>query len=112
MIKAIKPSCYCNNIINDMEYLRKKTELTLICIDNYLKSWSKLFHTAGGVARCQTYLFPMRSPGSHPPFRGFPLYISRKQSFNLMYTTRTKPWPSAAQGISGVGKGPNWIAND
>lgn len=49
-------------------------EKTLIFLDNYLKSWFKPDHVAGGVARCSTYLFPMRSPGSHPPFRGFTLY--------------------------------------
>jgi len=49
-------------------------EYALKYVDNYLESWFKQSHTAGGVARCQTYLIPMRSPGSHPPFRGFPLY--------------------------------------
>jgi len=49
-------------------------EITLILLDNYSESWFKPCKPAGGVARCSTYLFPMRSPGSHPPFRGFPLY--------------------------------------
>ncbi len=48
--------------------------MTLIFLDNIAKSWFKVGHTAGGVARCSTYLFPLRSPGSHPPFRGFGLY--------------------------------------
>lgn len=55
-------------------YSRYFLEYALKYLDNYLESWFKPSHTAGGVARCQTYLFPMRSPGSHPPFRGFPLY--------------------------------------
>src|SRR5208283_4091218 len=48
-------------------------EITLNSLDNYLESWFKALKPAGGVARCSTYLFPMRSHGSHPPFRGFPL---------------------------------------
>ena len=48
-------------------------EITLNFLDNYSESWFKPWKPAGGVARCSTYLFPMRSPGSHPPFRGFPL---------------------------------------
>ncbi len=48
--------------------------MTLIFLDNIVKSWSNVGHTAGGVARCSTYLFPLRSPGSNPPFRGFGLY--------------------------------------
>jgi len=52
-------------------------EVTLIFVDKSSKSWFKPSQPAGGVARCSTYLFPMRSPGSHPPFRGFPLYGER-----------------------------------
>ena len=51
-------------------------ENTLNFLDNNLKSWSKSSCAAGGVARCSTYLFPLRSPGSYPPFRGFGLYTA------------------------------------
>jgi hypothetical protein len=50
-------------------------ELTLNIIDNYLKSWFKLLLHSGRRSPLLNILFPMRSPGSHPPFRGFPLYF-------------------------------------
>jgi len=53
--------------------MRSFLEIALNFLDNYSESWFKPWKPAGGVARCSTYLFPMRSPGSHPPFRGFPL---------------------------------------
>lgn len=57
-------------------------DFTLIMLDNYSKSWFKVCQPAGGVTRCSTYLFPMRSPGSHPPFRGFPLSSHPPISFS------------------------------
>lgn len=49
-------------------------ENALKFVDNITESWFNSSCVAGGVARCSTYLFPLRSPGSYPPFRGFGLY--------------------------------------
>jgi hypothetical protein len=59
-----------------MYYFRKKIELSefiLNLLDKASGVWSKLPSMAGGVARYSTYLFPLRSPGFDPPFRGFGL---------------------------------------
>jgi len=66
-------------------------EVSLIIVDKSSESWFNGGQPAGGVARCSTYLFPMRSPGSHPPFRGFPLYAQPLPHLIRMETTALFP---------------------